>query len=52
VSFGTLVALLVLLAAFILFLMGRMDGVTASMFAGLALAILLSAFPLRWSVPA
>jgi hypothetical protein len=26
--------------------------VTASMFAGLALAILLSAFPLRWSVPA
>lgn len=50
-SIGTLIALLVLLAAFILFLMGRMDGVQASMFGGLALAILLSVVPLPWRVP-
>jgi hypothetical protein len=45
VSIGWLIALLVLLAAFVLFLMGRMDGLTAAMFGGLAIAILLSPFP-------
>lgn len=47
-SFGWLLALLVLLAAFVLFLVGRMDGVTASMFGALALSILLSPFPVKW----
>lgn len=51
-SFGTLVALLVLVAAFILYLMGRMDGVVAAMFGGLALAVMLSPWPIRWSPPA
>lgn len=51
VSFGWLLALLVLVAAFILFLMERMDGITACMFGGLALAILLSPFPVKWSWP-
>lgn len=49
-SVGSLVAFLVLVAAFVLFLMSKMDGVMAAMFGGLALAILLSAFPLRWRV--
>lgn len=51
-SFGWLLALLVLLAAFVLFVVGRMDGVTAAMFAGLALSILLSPFPVPWKMPA
>lgn len=50
-SFGWLIALLVLLAAFVLFLMDRMDGITACMFGGLALAILASPFPVKWRVP-
>jgi hypothetical protein len=45
ISFGWLLALLVLLA-------DRMDGVTAAMFGGLALAILLSPFPVPWKGPA
>lgn len=48
VSFGHLVALLVLLAAFVLYITGKMDGVPAAMFGGLALAIMLTAFPIRW----
>lgn len=48
VSVGTLIALLVLLAAFVLFVVGRMDGVTAAMFGGLAFAILLTVVPLPW----
>lgn len=52
VSFGSLVALLVLLAAFVLYLMARMDGVVAAMFGGLALAVLLSPWPIRWTPPA
>jgi hypothetical protein len=51
-SFGWLLALLVLLAAFVLFVVDRMDGVTAAMFGGLALAILLSPFPVPWKGPA
>lgn len=51
-SIGSILAFLVLVAAFVLFLMGKMDGVTAGMFGALALAILLSAFPIRWSAPA
>lgn len=49
-SFGSILAFLVLVAAFVLFLMGKMDGVMAAMFAGLALAILLSPFPVKWGV--
>lgn len=50
-SIGWLLALLVLLAAFVMFLVGKMDVVTAGMFGGLALAIMLSPFPVKtpWS---
>lgn len=48
VSVGTLIALLVLLASFVLFVVGRMDGVQAAMFGGLAFAILLTVVPLPW----
>lgn len=47
-SFGHLVALLVLGAAFVLYIVGKMDGTTAAMFGGLAFAILVSGFPIRW----
>lgn len=47
-SIGSLIAFLVIVAAFVLFLMSQMDGVIAAMFGGLALAILLTPFPLRW----
>lgn len=48
VSFGAILAFLVLVAAFVMFLVGKMDGVTAAMFGALALAILLSPFPVKW----
>ena len=47
-SVGWLLALLVLVAAFVLFLVGRMDSLQAAMFAGLALAIMLSPFPVTF----
>lgn len=47
-SFGAILAFLVLVAAFVLFLTGRMDGMVSAMFSGLALAILLSPFPVKW----
>ena len=47
-SFGAILAFLVLVAAFVLFLVNRMDGVMAAMFCALALSILLSPFPVRW----
>lgn len=50
-SIGSILAFLVLVAAFVLFLIGKMDGVSAAMFGALALAILLSAFPVKWRVP-
>ena len=46
-SIGYVLAFLVLVAAFVLWLMNRMDPTTAGMFAGLALAIMLSPFPIR-----
>lgn len=48
VTFGHLVALLVLLAAFVLYITGKMDGVSAAMFGGLAFSIFLTAWPMRW----
>ena len=50
-SFGGIVAFLVLVASFVLALIGKMEIVEAAMFAGLALAILLSPFLLRWPGP-
>ncbi len=47
-SFGAILAFLVLVAAFVLFLVGRMDTTTAAMFGTLALSILLSPFPVKW----
>lgn len=52
VNFGHLVALLVLGAAFVLWLVGQMDVREALMFIGLAVAILVSPFPIRWTPPA
>ena len=49
-SLGTLVALLVLIVAVVLLVIGRMDGLEAGMFAALALAVLLTAVPLPWRV--
>ena len=49
VSFGWLLALLVLLATFVLWLTDKMDPVQAGMFAALALAIMLSVFPVKWN---
>lgn len=51
-SVGWLLALLVLLAAFVMFLVGKMGGVEAAMFGGLALAIMLSPFPVPFKWPA
>lgn len=51
-SFGTLLAVLVIVADLVLYLMGKLPGEVAAMFAALALAILLSAVPLRWGVAA
>lgn len=51
-SFGTLLALLVLIAALVLALVGRLDPLEAGMFAALALAVLLTAVPLPWRVAA
>ena len=48
VSLGAILAFLVLVAALVFFLMGRMDVVIAVMFGALALSILLSPFPIRW----
>lgn len=48
VSIGAILAFLVLVAAFVLFLMNRMDGMLAGLFGALALSILLSPFPVRW----
>ena len=45
-NIGWLLALLVLLAAFVLYLIGKVDPVVAGMFAGLSLAILLLVFSL------
>lgn len=47
-SFGAILSFLVLVAAFVLFIVGRMDGVQAAMFGALALSILLSPFPVKW----
>lgn len=47
-SFGAILAFLVLVAAFVLFLVDRMGGLEAAMFGALALSILLSPFPVRW----
>jgi len=52
VSLGTLVALLVLIVAVVLLVIGRMDGLEAGMFAALALAVLLTAVPFPWRVSA
>ena len=51
-SIGHLIALLVLGAAFVLWLVGQMDIREALMFIGLAVSILTSPFPLKWRVPA
>ncbi len=51
-SIGAILAFLTLCAAFVLFLVGRMDGMTAALFGALALAILLSPFPVKWQFPA
>ncbi len=51
-SFGHLLAFLVLVAAFVLWLSGRMDGLPAAMYGALAFAILCTAFPIKWRVPA
>jgi hypothetical protein len=51
-SFGTLVALLVLIVAVVLLVIGRMDPLEAGLFAALALAVLLTAVPLPWRVAA
>jgi hypothetical protein len=48
-SLGWLLAFLVLAAAFVMFLVGKMDGVQAAMFGGLALAILFS--PVTFKAP-
>ena len=50
-SIGCLLALLVMLASFVLFIVGRMDGVQAAMFGALAFAILCSPFPVKWPWP-
>ena len=47
-SFGAILAFLVLVAAFVLFLVDRMAGLEAAMFGALALSILLSPFPVKW----
>jgi hypothetical protein len=39
-------------ADLVLFLMGKLDGVMAGMFAALAVAILLSSFPITWRATA
>lgn len=49
-SIGWVLALLVLICAFVLFIVGRMDGLQAAMFGGLALSIMLSPFPVPWKV--
>ena len=51
-SIGAILAFLVLVCAFVLFLVGRMDGTQAALFGALALAILLSPFPVKWPVQA
>lgn len=51
-SLGSLLAFLVLISAFVLWLVGQMDVREALMFGCLALAILLTAVPLPWRVSA
>lgn len=41
ITIGWIIALLVLIAAFVLWLAGKMDGLEAAMFGGLALARLI-----------
>lgn len=50
-SIGSLLAFLVLIAAFVLWIVGQMDVREALMFGCLAVAILLSPFPIKWRVP-
>ena len=47
-SLGAIIAFLVLVAVFVMFLVGRMDGMMAALFGALALAILFSPFPVLW----
>ena len=47
-SIGYLLALLVLVEAFVLVLVSRMEPLEAAMFGALALAIMLSPFPVKW----
>lgn len=47
-SFGAILAFLVLVAAFVMWLTDKMPGVEAAMFGALALAILFSPFPVKW----
>lgn len=51
-SFGAILAFLVLVAAFVMAITGKMDIVEATMFGFLALSILLSPFPVKWGAPA
>ena len=51
-SIGAILAFLVLVAAFVLWLVGQMDVREAGMFAALALAILLSGIAVPWRVAA
>ena len=47
-SFGAILAFLVLVAAFVLLLVGRMEPTEAACFGALARAILVSPFPGKW----
>lgn len=47
-SIGGVLALLVLIAAFVLYLISKLDPTDAALFAALAVAILLSAWPIVW----
>lgn len=47
-SFGGILAFLVLVAAFVLWLTDKMPGLEAALVGALALAILFSPFPVRW----
>jgi hypothetical protein len=51
VSIGWVLAFLTLVSAFVLWLTDKMPAVEAGMFAALALAILFSPFPVKWSWP-
>jgi hypothetical protein len=51
-TLGGILAFPVLVAAVVLALMSRMDGIEAAMFAALSLAILVSGISIPWRVPA